>query len=56
MMKTLGRNRGMQAKMMQQLTGAQGGGAGGMPDLSQMGNLGDLSKMKFPSGFGKFGR
>ncbi|MDD7450860.1 MAG: signal recognition particle protein [Treponema sp.] len=52
MMKKLGRNRGMQAKMMQQLMGSQGGTPSGMGGLGGgFGNLGGLGG-KMPGGFG----
>ena len=52
MMKKLGRNRGMQAKMMQQLMGSQGGNPSGMGGLGGgFGSLGGLGG-KMPGGFG----
>ena len=51
MMKKLGRNRGMQAKMMQQLMGSQGGNPSGMGGLG--GKMpGGFGGGKFPGGFG----
>ena len=48
----LGRNRGMQAKMMQQLMGSQGGNPSGMGGLGGgFGSLGGLGG-KMPGGFG----